>query len=348
MDSRPGIRLRETLERHQLILCLAALAAGFLAGTAIPGAVGLHVLINPALGLLLYATFLAVPFARIRSGLLDLRFLGLLMLLNFVLVPVLVFALSRFVAHDAALLTGVLLVLLAPCIDYVIVFSALAGAAHGKLLAATPLLMIAQLLLLPPLLWLFTSGSVTGFIEPGPFLEALVLLILLPLAAAAATQLLANRRPAFRTLAAAGSAYMVPLMLVVLFTVAASQARRMLDAGAALAGLVPLYAVFLAAMVFAGALAGRAGGLDYAGARALAFSGATRNSLVVLPLALALPETAGTAAAAVVTQTFVELAGMGLCIRVIPRLLPRPAGRPLQTGGRGPGASRESNRRRRR
>ncbi|MEB7503269.1 bile acid:sodium symporter [Arthrobacter koreensis] len=327
MDSRAGTRLRESLERRQIALYLAALAAGFLAGAAVPGSQALDLFISPAIALLLYATFLAVPFTRIRAGLLDLRFLGLLMVLNFVLVPVLVFALSRFVAHDAALLTGVLLVLLAPCIDYVIVFSALGGAAHGKLLAATPLLMIAQLLLLPFFLWLFTSGSVTGIIAPEPLLEALVLLILLPLAAAAATQLLADRRPSFRRAAAAGNAAMVPLMLVVLFTVAASQARRVLDAGAALAALVPLYAVFLAVMVLIGALTGHAGGLDYGSARALAFSGATRNSLVVLPLALALPEAAGTAAAAVVTQTFTELAGMALAIRCIPRLLPQPAGR---------------------
>ncbi|MFC7860115.1 bile acid:sodium symporter [Arthrobacter koreensis] len=337
MDSMAGIRLRDALERHQISLCLAALAAGFLAGAALPGASALQALINPAIALLLYATFLAVPFTRIRAGLLDLRFLGLLLLLNFVLVPALVFVLSRFVAHDAALLTGVLLVLLAPCVDYVIVFSALGGADHGKLLAATPLLMIAQLLLLPPFLWLFTSGSVAGLIEPGPFLEALVFLILLPLAAAAATQLLAGRRPAFRALAA-GNASMVPLMLVVLFTVAASQARRVLEEGLSLAWLVPLYAVFLAVMVLAGAFTGRAGGLDYGSARALAFSGATRNSLVVLPLALALPDAGGTAAAAVVTQTFVELAGMALCIRFIPQLLPRPAGR----------AAGESNRRNRR
>ncbi|WP_323745702.1 hypothetical protein [Arthrobacter gandavensis] len=95
MDSRAGTGLREALERHQILLCLAALAAGFLAGAAVPGTSALQVLINPVIGLLLYATFLAVPFTRIRAGLLDLRFLGLLLLVNFVLVPVLVFALSR-------------------------------------------------------------------------------------------------------------------------------------------------------------------------------------------------------------------------------------------------------------
>ena len=45
-----------------------------------------------------------------------------------------------------------------------------------------------------------------------------------------------------------------------------------------------------------------------AAARAVIFSGATRNSLVVLPLALVLPD--HLALAALVTQTLVELVGM--------------------------------------
>ena len=51
-------------------------------------------------------------------------------------------------AHDDALLVGVLLVLLAPCVDYVIAFTALAGGAAERLLAAAPLLMLVQLVVL--------------------------------------------------------------------------------------------------------------------------------------------------------------------------------------------------------
>ncbi len=52
------------------------------------------------------------------------------------------------------------------------------------------------------------------------------------------------------------------------------------------------------------------------------FSGVTRNSLVVLPLALALPVGFEAAAVVVVTQTLVEVIGMVVCVRVVPRLLP--------------------------
>ena len=61
---------------------------------------------------------------------------------------------------------------------------------------------------------------------------------------------------------------------------------------------------------------------DTPGRRALVFSGATRNSLVVLPLALALPAGYELAAAVVVTQTLVEVVGMVVYVRVIPNLIP--------------------------
>ena len=47
-----------------------------------------------------------------------------------------------------------------------------------------------------------------------------------------------------------------------------------------------------------------------AAARAVIFSGATRNSLVVLPLALVLPDHLALAALVIMTQTLVELVGM--------------------------------------
>jgi len=55
-------------------------------------------------------------------------------------------------------------------------------------------------------------------------------------------------------------------------------------------------------------------------ARSVTFSAATRNSLVVLPLALALPEDMrGLAAAAVITQTLVELVSELIYVRAVPR-----------------------------
>lgn len=292
-----------------------------------PGADAWAVLVEPVLALLLLATFLAVPFAALGAGLRDGRFLGALLVLNFVVVPAVVFGLSRFVAHDDALLVGVLLVLLAPCVDYVIAFTALAGGAAERLLAAAPLLMLVQLVVLPVLLRVVAGEAAVAAVDVGPFVRALVLLILAPLALAALLQWgTARGRGGVRRTAAGVvrgcTAAMVPLMVVTLFTVVASQIRGVGERLPALAAVVPLFAAFAAVMVALGVVAARWARLDVPAGRALVFSGATRNSLVVLPLALALPASLDPAPLVVVTQTLVELVGMVGLVRLVPRLLP--------------------------
>lgn len=65
----------------------------------------------------------------------------------------------------------------------------------------------------------------------------------------------------------------------------------------------------------------RALGLATKEGRALVFTGATRNSLVVLPLALVLPAAFDLTPDVVVTQTLVELAGLPVYVRLVPAWL---------------------------
>lgn len=316
-------------DARQVPIYLAALGVGAVVGLLAPdAALPLGSTITPLLALLLFATFLAVPLVELGRAVRDLRFLVTVVAVNFVGVPIVVFPLSRLVADDSGLLVGLLLVLLTPCVDYVIVFTGLAGGARARLLAATPLLMVLQIVLLPLYLLLFAGPEAATSIEPGPFVEAFLLLVAAPLAAAALVQALSRQRRS-RGAATAGAAVegaaasaMVPLMAVVLTVVVASQLAEVGRNAGVLLRLVPLYAVFLAVMLTVGILVSRAAGLDVPGRRAVVFSGATRNSLVVLPLALALPETLGLAPLAVVTQTLVELVGMVVLVRLVPALLP--------------------------
>lgn len=282
----------------------------------------LELAITPVLGLLLYVTFLGVPFSAIGRAFRDIRFLAVLLVVNFVIVPVIVFGLSRFVAHDQALLVGVLLVLLTPCVDYVIVFTGLAGGAKERLLAAAPILMLGQMLLLPLYLWLFVGPEFIDAVDLAPFLDAFLLLIVLPLAAAGLTQYAAARTRAGRALSDTVQSAMVPLMMLTLAVVVASQIAGVGRQLPALLATIPLYAAFAVIMIPVGLVAGRAARLDVARTRAVVFSGATRNSLVVLPLALALPATFALAPLAVVTQTLVELIAMVVFVRLVPRFVP--------------------------
>ncbi|MEW1757407.1 bile acid:sodium symporter [Streptomyces cyaneofuscatus] len=311
------------MERHQVTVYVAAIAAGALVGWAAPDAgPGLEHAIYPALGALLYVTFLQVPAAELVRSLRAGRFLTAALVVNFVVVPLVVAAMFVFLPDDQAVRLGVLLVLLAPCVDYVIVFSGLAGGSSRRLLAATPLLLLAQMVLLPGFLFLFMGSGLAEVVEVGPFVEAFVVLIVLPLALAWLTQGWAARRAAGQKVADAMGTTMVPLMAATLLTVVASQVPEVNDSLTDVARVVPFYALFLVVMAFAGLAVARLFRLDVPASRAIVFTGATRNSLVVLPLALALPDTLAIAAAVVVTQTLVEVVGMVIYVRAVPRLLP--------------------------
>lgn len=335
-DARRGSRVVERWDRQQVPLYLLAIALGAAIGLALPQVAStLEQAITPVLALLLFATFSGVPLVEVGRAFRDVRFLVTVLVASFVVVPVVVFGLSRFVADDQGLLLGVLLVLLTPCVDYVIVFTGLAGGARARLLAAAPLLMLVQMLLLPVYLYLFAGPEVLEVVDVRPFVEAFVVLILVPLAAAAGVQALTRGRrgqrdrrtvgvTVGRAVEGASAVAMVPLMMLTLVVVVGSQIAAVGAEVRSLARVVPLYAAFVVVAVAVGVLASRVARLDVPAARAAVFSVATRNSLVVLPLALALPESLSIAPLAVVTQTLVELVAMVLLVRVVPLVLPDP------------------------
>ena len=127
-------------------------------------------------------------------------------------------------------------------------------------------------------------------------------------------------------------ALMVPLMMITLAVVVASQIRGVGEKIGALLGVIPLYVAFVIIMVPLGIGMGRWARLDARSSRALAFSGVTRNSLVVLPLALALPAALSLAPLVVVTQTLVELVAMVVLVRLMPRLVGAPPDVPEMPG----------------
>ncbi|WP_248897348.1 arsenic resistance protein [Haloplanus halobius] len=313
------------LRRHQVAFYAVAVILAIGIGVARPSAASLvERLIDPVLAVLLYVTFLDIPFVRLRRAFRNGRFIGAALGLNFVVVPVVVWGLTRALPDRPAILVGVFMVLLTPCIDYVITFTELAGGDAEQIIATTPALMLVQLLLLPVYLWLFMGSAVAHIIDAGPFVEAFLIIIALPLALAWLTEAWAGRSSTGESWQAAMGWLPIPMMGVTLFVVIASQLPRVRGSIDQIAVVVPVYLAFLVVMPLLGPTAARVLGMGVGESRALVFTAVTRNSLVVLPLALALPEGYRIAPAVVVTQTLVELVGMVTLTRVVPAwLVPR-------------------------
>ncbi|WP_163271070.1 arsenic resistance protein [Chelativorans alearense] len=318
-------QVRASLDKRQVAIYLGAILIGVFASFGVPNAGTLEVAINPALAFMLFVTFLQVPLAELGSALRNTRFLGALLATNFLVMPVLTAILVQFLPDEPMLRLAVLFVLLTPCVDYVVTFTHLRRGDARLLLAATPALLLLQMVLLPVYLRMLLGGDASGLVHPEPFIHAFLWLIAVPLLLAAGLQLWAARSPAGKRISTALGLLPVPATALVLFLVLAAVMPQIGDAAGAALTAAPIYMAYAVVAPMFGWLVARAAGLDDGGTPAVAFSAATRNSLVILPLAFAVPGGVPFVPAVVVTQTIIELVSELVYVRWIPRLPFRPS-----------------------
>ncbi|HEY9144653.1 arsenic resistance protein [Arenimonas sp.] len=318
--------VRRVLEHRQVPIYLGAVLLAVTVAVSISGTQRFQGAITPALALMLYVTFLQVPLAKIGQPLRDGRFLGALLTANFVAVPLLVAGLMLLAPADPLVRLGLLLVLLTPCIDYVVTFSHMGRANAQGLLAATPLLLVLQMLLLPVYLRLLMGEAAANLVAPGPFLHAFLWLIAVPLLLASLTQWWAASTPSIARVACWLAVLPVPATAIVLFVVVAAVVPQLGEAGAAVWHIAPLYVAFAVAAPMLGWAIATLFRLQAASGRAVAFSAGTRNSLVVLPLGLAIPHAMPMLPAVIVLQTLIELLAELVYVRWIARWGDREAG----------------------
>ncbi len=310
---------RDAFERLQIPIYFAAVALGFAAALIVPGAGRLEVLINPSLALMLFVTFLQVPLVKLGSALSNRRFLGALLVANFLFVPMLVATMLPFLPADPLVRVAVLFVLLTPCIDYVVTFAHLGKADYSLVLAATPILLVLQLLLLPAYLAVLLGTESARLVQAGPFAYAFIWLIAVPLLLAAGLQAAIPWSQGAVRIARWGSILPVPATALVLFIVVAAVTPRLGAAVSAATSVLPFYIAFAIIAPVLGLIVSHLFRLDAPAKRAVMFSSGTRNSLVILPLAMAIPGALPVVPAVIVTQTLIELAAMLVYVPLIPR-----------------------------
>ena len=318
---------REILEKYQVIVYLIAIVCGLALGAFLPTRVGvLELLLWPVLGGLLYTTFTQVPLAHVRQAFADPRFIAAAVIGNFILLPVVVWGVMLLAPNEPAVRLGILLVLLVPCTDWFITFTHLGGGDTKHAIAFSPVSLILQVLLLPFYLWLFLGFDVALEIAQQEMLLAFFGLILLPLLAAFLTEKWADKN-ARRGLIIQRLAWCpVPLLALVVFSIAATQVGLVMDSVSLLGHLLFIFIAFLVIAALMSRSLAQIFRLPTGQGRVLAFSLGSRNSFVVLPLALALPPSFEVAVVVIVFQSLVELFGMAAYLWCVPKAL-FPSGR---------------------
>ena len=327
---------------------LAAIGSGLAIGTLLPGRLRvLEAMLWPVLALLLYTTFTQVPLAHIRHAISDTRFVIAAVVGNFLAVPLLLWGLVQFLPDDPAIRLGVLLVLLVPCTDWFITFTHLGGGATRHAIAFSPISLLLQVVLLPLYLWVFLGEAFVTTVARREMLVAFASLIMLPLLGAFATERWIESMPRRRHVLERLAWLPVPLLAVVVLIIAATQVNLVTASSAVLGHLLLIFVGYLfVAGLMARALAS-VFTLPPSQGRVLAFSLGTRNSFVVLPLALALPSSFGLAVVAIVFQSLVELLGMVAYLWWVPkRLFPEAIANVGREGAAQHGAAADAAKRR--
>ncbi len=318
---------RQTLERNQVFIYLAAISSGLIVGLSAPG-IGtvLEDAVWPVLGLLLYTTFTQVPLHHLRDAFVAPRLLIAASVGNFGVLPLVAWGLMLLAPTDPAVRLGVLLVLLVPCTDWFITFTQLGGGDTKRAIAFAPISLVLQMLLLPVYVWIFYGEGLAVTLVHRNMLMAFVGVILLPLLAAYLTVKWAEGGGNRTSLLHRLGWLPVPLLAIVVFSIAVSQVSLVVGSVSLLSYLLVLFTLFLVlsggiAKVFAILFR-----LPAEQGRVLAFSFGTRNSFVLLPLVLALPAAYELAVVVIVFQSLVELCGMAVYLWWVPqRLFPMPS-----------------------
>lgn len=314
--------MKQSLERHQVWLYLTTIILGMGLGWIWPAATTVfEVLLWPTLVVLLYATFTQVPLIHLANAFRDRRFNTALVLGNFLMMPAIVWLLLFLAPADPAIRLGILLVLLVPCTDWFISFTHLGGGDSARAIAATPVLLMMQILTLPFYLWLFLGGETVHANLSGHLIPVFFGLILVPLLLAGLTEKASENRPAISRYVKALGWLPVPVLALVVFMVAASQITLVLETGSRLPRLLLIFSAYLVAAAVVGRLLSGAFHLPGAPGRTLAFSFGTRNSFVVLPFGIALPDLWAPAVVVIVFQSLVELFGMTAYLKWLPALI---------------------------
>lgn len=314
-------KIKEVIENYQISFYFLTIGIAGIIASLLPGTSILEQGINPALAFMLFVTFLQVPFGDLKQAFGQILFLTVLLVTNFIVIPFVVMILMLFVPADAMVRLGVLLVLLTPCIDYVVTFSYLGGADARLLLVATPILLVVQMLLLPVYLSLFLDKDAALLVQIGPFVQAFVWLIAIPLFFAFLIQLWASQSSIGRHLFSLLGVLPVPATALVLFLVVAAVAPTIGGAADEVIKVLPVYITFAIIAPVIGWLFSRMFNLSVSASRSIAFSISTRNSLVVLPLVFAVPDAIPVLPAVVITQTLVELMSELVYVRLFPVLI---------------------------
>lgn len=303
---------------------LPGIAGGFALGVYAPWDSPVLVWLGwAALALMVFLVVVQLPLLSIGRALAKPRVLVALFSLNLVVVPVVALVFSRVVWQTPELQVGLLLVLLAPGVALSLTTAVQAGGNIESVLAATPVLLVGQLVVVP-LYAVGLSGGVLALSDLPPTFLVIGLVIVAPSVLALVVQLVATVSTPVAGATRLMRPVTVPVVALAVLLVSWQRVPSHVEELETLLRLVPLFFAFLVLLAPLGLLAGILASLTAAEKRAVMIVGAGRGGIMMLPISLALaPEVWGLVPLVVILQLGMEVLGMLVYRTIVPEIVPR-------------------------
>lgn len=318
-------------ERLQSLFVALAALAGLAAGLLLPiGSAAEHVVL-PALLVMLTAVFVQMDAAHVGEVRRAKTLVVTSLVLNFVFTPALAWALGAgLLGAEPDLRIGLLLLLVTPCTDWYLVFTAMARGHTGIAAALLPVNLILQLVLLP--LYVLLLGGQAAMVDVGTLAESVLLVLVVPLGLAMVLRWASARfrgtawRERFITGPASG--LVLPLLYVAVLAMFAWQARTVLSHLTDLLALLVPLALFFVVLPLVSVGLSRLLRLPEDHKVTLTMVTTARNSPIALAIAVAAFPDRPLIAVALVVGPLLELPVLALLAQLVrvrsPRMDPSP------------------------
>ncbi|MFB8770126.1 bile acid:sodium symporter [Nocardiopsis alba] len=307
-------------ERLQSLFVALAALAGLGAGLLLPIGPDAEHVVLPALLAMLACVFVQMDAAHVGEVRGARTLVVVSLVLNFVLTPALAWALGAgLLGGEPDLRIGLLLLLVTPCTDWYLVFTAMARGHTGIAAALLPVNLVLQLLLLP--VYVLLLGGRAAMVDVGTLAESVLLVLVVPLALAMLLRWASQRWKGAdwrerRILSPAGT-LVLPLLYAAVFAMFAWQARVVLDHAADLLVLVPPLLIFFVLLPLIATGLSRLLKLSAAQRVTLTMTVTARNSPIALAIAVAAFPDRPLIAVALVVGPLLELPVLALLAQLV-------------------------------
>lgn len=307
----------------QPIIIIMSALLGLLLGYATPiGGYSVH-WIEPSLMVLLYFVFISVDGKKLKQSFGNKKFTLTALTINFIWTPIFAYVLGLlFFNGSTDLSMGLLMLLVTPCTDWYLVFTALSDGNVELGASILPLNLLLQILLLPFYIFLFFGGSVS--MSARDVMSSILIVLLIPFLISFGTKLLGKSSAKWKSreewLKEAGdNGQLLFLCLAVIFMFASESQEVFAHPILLLEMLIPL-AIFFVVNFLVVRFIGKKENLPTKDIISLNFTTLARNSPLSLAIAVAAFPNQPLISLALVIGPLIELPALGIISGIIKKL----------------------------